>query len=112
MCKNYTEDPLNFPGKIRMRTGQQVNAGMQRLKPVYREITLPVYGVHGDADRCTSLKAHQRFMDSISSKDKHLEVVAGGYHELLHGPQRHDVVRKAVAWLLEHAASHPARSAL
>lgn len=112
MCKRYVEDPLNFPGKIRMRTGQQVNAGMQRLKAVYKDITLPVYGVHGESDRTTSLKAHRRFIDAISSKDKTLEIVPGGYHELLHGPQRHDVVRKAAAWLLEHAAAHPARSAL
>ena len=84
MRQDYEQDPLNFPGNVRVRTGHSINHGMQRLKRHYHKVALPIFGVHGDTDRCTSLKAHQAFQQRISSKDKTLHVVQGGYHGACH----------------------------
>ena len=61
---------------------------MAALKKRYSEITVPVFGHHGSKDKCTSMRAHKAFMNSISSTDKTLSIVDGGYHELLMGPQK------------------------
>jgi acylglycerol lipase len=76
---------------------------MRSLRQHYHKIALPVYGLHGDTDRCTSKAATERFMSSISSKDKTLEVVPGGYHELLLGTQKLACFESIVKWVLEHS---------
>jgi alpha-beta hydrolase superfamily lysophospholipase len=43
-------------------------------------------------------------MGAISSSDKTLDVIKGGYHELLMGPEKEDVVLKLVAWINQHAS--------
>lgn len=50
-------------------------------------------------------------MAAISSKDKVLDVIKGGYHELLMGPEKEDVLHKTTDWILQRAssASLPAR---
>jgi acylglycerol lipase len=98
--KVYVEDPLNFVGNVRVRTARQVERGMNRLKPHYKKITIPVYGLHGESDRCTSLRGHKNFINSVSSTDKTLDVVVGGYHELLMGPQKDECIQKLASWIL------------
>jgi acylglycerol lipase len=112
VCKGYESDPLNFPGNVRMRTGQQIKVRMDTFKRNYKDITLPVFGVHGDADKVTSLRAHKQFFEQISSTDKTLYVVPGGWHELVKGPQQADVVKRIAAWILDHASAPQSRSSL
>jgi alpha-beta hydrolase superfamily lysophospholipase len=81
--KKYVEDPLNFVGDVRVRSARQFQAGMHALKSKYSTFTLPIYGHHGSCDRCTSMKAHQAFVDAVRSEDKQMNVVEGGYHELI-----------------------------
>jgi acylglycerol lipase len=112
VCKDYETDPLNFPGKTRTRTAQQIQIGFRNLQNFYTDIKLPVYGHHGDTDRCVSLKAHETFMSKISSTDKTLEVVKGGYHELLLGPQKDRCFDSISKWILDHAAALQGQSSL
>lgn len=107
----YLNDPLTFVGNVRARTANEILAGMRGLEARHGELRLPVYGQHGATDRCTSLDAHRRFMAGISSEDKTLNVVEGGYHELLHGPQRVECTRVVTDWILQRAAARPAQTA-
>jgi alpha-beta hydrolase superfamily lysophospholipase len=112
VCKEYEEDPLNFPGAVRMRTAQQVQVGMRALRQNYHKIALPTFGMHGDTDHCTCKAAHERFMNSISSKDKTLEIVKGGYHELLLGTQKRACFESVSTWIQERATKPANKSAL
>ena len=112
VCKDYDTDPLNFPGNVRIRTGQQIQVGMQQLQRHIDEVTVPVFAQHGDTDRCVSLKALQTFMSKIPSKDKTLEVVKDGYHELLLGPQKQQCYDSIAKWVLEHSPGRVGQSAL
>ena len=112
MQKDYEQDPLNFPGNIRVRTARQCQMGMQRLKRHYKDIKVPVLGIHGDADKCTSCPAHERFMNAIGSADKTLHKVPKGYHELLKGPQQAEVLQRVAEWIVDRSSSAQSRSAL
>lgn len=96
------EDPLNFVGPVRVKTARKIEAAMNGLKKKYADFTLPVFGQHGSADKCTSLRAHQAFMDRISSTDKTLSIVEGGHHELLMGPQKEQCMATIADWVLLH----------
>lgn len=108
----YLKDPHTFPGNVRIRTAYQAQQGMRALQRSYHEISVPVFGLHGDCDRVTSMPAHQRFMDKISSADKTLRVVPGGYHELLLGTQKRECADCIAQWVLDHASGGQAKSAL
>lgn len=101
--QEYVDDPLNFVGPVRVKTARKIEAAMNALKKRYPDFTLPVFGQHGSADKCTSFRAHKAFMDSISSTDKTLAVVEGGYHELLMGPQKEQCMATISDWVLQHA---------
>jgi acylglycerol lipase len=80
---------------------------MQRLKPAYKDFTLPIFGLHGDTDRCTSMRGHKAFIDNVSSVDKTFDVVPGGYHELLMGPQKQECYQKVATWILARISPKP-----
>lgn len=99
--EEYVADPLNFAGPVRVRTARRIQAAMNALKKRYAEFTVPVFGLHGSSDKCTSLRAHQAFMAGISSTDKTLSMVEGGYHELLMGPQKEQCMSTISDWVLQ-----------
>lgn len=100
--QEYVDDPLNYVGPVRVRTARKIEAAMKSLKKRHAEFTLPVFGQHGSSDKCTSLRGHQAFMDGISSTDKTLNMVEGGYHELLMGPQKEQCMSASADWILQH----------
>lgn len=55
-----------------------------------------------------ALKEH---LAQVSSTDKTLVEVAGGYHELQHGPEKAQVLKGIADWVLQHAAAAPAVAA-
>ena len=103
----YTSDKLICHTNIPVKTARQVEAAMNRLKSAYKEFTLPIFGLHGDTDRVTSMRGHKAFIDNASSVDKTFHVVPGGYHELLMGPQRQECFQKISTWILARTTSSP-----
>ncbi len=55
-----------------------------------------------------ALKEH---LAQVSSTDKTLVEVAGGYHELQHGPEKAEVLKGIADWVLQHTAAAPAVAA-
>jgi acylglycerol lipase len=102
-----SSDPLICHTNIPVRTARQVEAAMKRLKPMYKDFTLPLLGIHGDTDRCTSMRAHKEFMEKASSVDKTFDVIPGGYHEMLLGPQKDECFMKMSTWMLARLGSKP-----
>jgi acylglycerol lipase len=65
----------------------------------YGEWTLPTLVVHGTADTFTEPDGSRRFIEEISSPDRTLHLVEGGYHELLNDSGREEILRLLVRWL-------------
>lgn len=103
----YTSDELICHTDIPVKSARQVEAAMNRLKPAYKEFTLPIFGLHGNSDRVTSMRGHKAFIDNASSVDKTFDVVPGGYHELLMGPQKQECFQKVSTWILTRTTSTP-----
>lgn len=103
VVKDYIEDKLNFVGKLRTRTSNELLKGFRDLTGKRRDLSIPVFAVHGDSDRCTSRKAVELLVAECSSADKSVHIVAGGYHELLLGPEKEEVIAMITDWLLQHS---------
>eukprot|EP00892_Ulva_mutabilis_P006370 jgi/Ulvmu1/4104/UM019_0083.1 len=101
--QDYVDDPLNYVGPVRVKTARKIEGAMKALKKQYPDFTLPVFGQHGSADKCTSFRGHKAFIDQVSSADKTLSIVEGGYHELLMGPQKEQCMTTIADWVLQHA---------
>ncbi|KXZ55182.1 hypothetical protein GPECTOR_3g328 [Gonium pectorale] len=107
VVKSYLEDPLIYQGNVRARSGNEFLKGFRGLGARRKEFKLPILGVHGTSDRCTSLPALRAHLKAVSSTDVTLKEVEGGYHELLHGPEKETVRAFIQAWILEHATAAP-----
>jgi acylglycerol lipase len=100
---DYIADPLIFQGNVRARTGNCLLKAMNDLEKHYAELTLPIYATHGDTDKCTNCKAVELMLTKVSSKDKKMDVIIGGYHEILLGPEKEEVAGNIISWLDAHS---------
>jgi alpha-beta hydrolase superfamily lysophospholipase len=100
--KKYVEDPLNFHGKIRARTGAESLAAVARVAAGVGKLTLPVLVFHGTEDRLASPSGSKMIAERIGSKDKTLTLYDGLYHETLNEPERDAVLDDLVTWLDKH----------
>lgn len=103
VVKEYQEDPMIFHGNVRARTANEILKGMKRMAQDESKITVPIFAVHGNADKTTSLEAVKRLVHNSASKDTTLMEIPGGYHELLMGPEKEEVTAAISAWILRHS---------
>jgi len=102
----YVGDPLNFVGKTRARTGNELLKAFRVASgpATASALTCPLIAIHGDADRCTSLPAVRRLVGAAASLDKGLVVFPGGFHELLHPWEGQDIALATLRdWMVAHA---------
>ncbi|MFX1329866.1 MAG: serine aminopeptidase domain-containing protein, partial [Promethearchaeota archaeon] len=95
------EDPLHLE-KISARYLVQLLKYMRKTKKIAHHITIPTIIFQGTKDKGISFEGVQEFFEKISSKDKKLEVVEGGYHELLTDPNFQDKWKVIINWLNQH----------
>ena len=55
VVRSFKEDPYNFVGPVRARTGNELLKGFRDLQAKEHELGLPIYAHHGNADKITSL---------------------------------------------------------
>lgn len=92
------EDPLNFHGFVRARTGAQLNRGISAVRANLGAITVPIWVGHGDADELAPVAGSQYLFEHASSPDKELKVYPGGYHELMNDTIKDEFLAAVVAW--------------
>ena len=95
------EDPLHLE-KISARYLIQLLKFMRKTKKIAHLVTIPTIIFQGTQDKSISLEGVQEFFENISSSDKKLEVVEGGYHELLTDPNFQDKWEVIINWLNQH----------
>ena len=98
----YENDPLNNHKKINARTGEQMTNAVQGIRPCLRELTLPLYIFHGDADALVPCSASTFLHEQCSSEDKTLTIYPGGYHELMNDLEQEAVLASLGNWIVEH----------
>ena len=74
----------------------------ERLKQEFPLITLPVFILHGTADKATRPSGSQAFYDAAGSTDKTLKLYEGGFHDLLNDTDREAVMADITRWVDAH----------
>jgi acylglycerol lipase len=101
----YANDPLIYKGRLTTltaRTSLVVAADVWRGAGCW---TIPTLILHGTDDRSTDPDGSRRLFDAIASGDKTLEVVEGGYHELLNDLDRDRIRALILNWMHAHVAA-------
>jgi acylglycerol lipase len=71
----------------------------ERLRAEFPLITLPVFILHGTADRVTNPKGSQLFFDTAGSADKTLKLYEGHVHDLLNDLGKEQVMADIAGWI-------------
>ena len=74
----------------------------ERLKKEFPLITLPLFILHGTADKATVPGGSQFFYDTAGSKDKKLKLYEGHYHDLLNDVGKDKVMADIKNWIQAH----------
>jgi len=96
---NYLADPLVFRGNTRNRTAISIATGFRRLKEMdTSKIPHPMLAIHGTKDRCTSIRAAEALTKRWGvSPRTNFVAVEGGYHMLIAGRRRTDIIDNIIA---------------
>jgi alpha-beta hydrolase superfamily lysophospholipase len=92
-------DPLIANEVQPTRTVAELVRADERLKTEFPLITLPVFILHGTADKVTNPKGSQLFFDTAGSADKTLKLYEGHAHDLLNDFDKEQVLTDIVEWI-------------
>jgi len=95
-------DPLiyNRPGPA--RTAAQLLGAMSTIQDREATLDVPVFVMHGTADRLTNPDGSKELVATAHTPDKTLKLYQGYYHDLLHEPERAVVLGDLARWLDAH----------
>lgn len=99
---DYQNDPLNYLGKVRARTGAESLAAVDRVVAGLSTIDIPVLVMHGTEDKLTSPSGSKLVADKVSSPDVTLKLYDGLYHEIFNEPEQDTVLTDVLDWLKSH----------
>jgi len=71
----------------------------ERLEREFPRITLPLFVLHGTADKATVPAGSEMFARDAVSRDKTLKLYEGHYHDLLNDTGREAVLRDIMDWI-------------
>lgn len=74
-AEEYNNDPLNIRMKVRAGIGISMLDAVTEIQTRFHEITLPLFIMHGTADRIVLLAGSDAIHTAVSSTDKTLEVM-------------------------------------
>jgi len=99
-CEN---DPLVDQGNGPARTAAQLLKAIEYLGQHLEDVSVPLLAMHGGADVITPPDGSRELVRRASSADKTLKIYDGLYHDLLHEPEKEQVMSDIAAWLDAHA---------
>ncbi len=97
--QSMLDDPLIAHEVQPTRTVAELVRADERLKREFPLIKLPVFILHGTADKVTKPGGSQLFYDTAGSKDKKLKLYEGHFHDLLNDFGRETVMADIKGWI-------------
>lgn len=97
------KDPLVHQPPAPVHTAVELLGAVERIQAHMEEITVPLFVMHGEADKVTPPEGSKTLVQRARSTDKVLKLYPGLYHDLLHEPEREKVMADVVKWMSEHA---------
>jgi len=99
----YKSDPMISSLSIPAKLGATAVAVAEDAWGRYPQWTTPVLVIHGAKDEMTDPKGSERFISTIASKQKRLELYPEGRHEILNDLDRDAAWGVISGWLSERA---------
>lgn len=78
----------------------------ERLERDFPRITMPVFILHGTADKATMPAGSEMFARATGSADKTLKLYGGHYHDLLADIGKEEVLQDILDWIEQRIAQH------
>jgi len=97
-------DPLVFQQPGPARTASALLSALETLSARLEEVTVPVMLMHGTADTVTDPEGSKALATRARSTDKTLKLYEGLSHDLLHEPEKAQVIADVVQWLRAHGS--------
>lgn len=98
----YDADPLVYRGKIKIRTGAETLATVDKVRTQLAKVDIPTLVMHGGDDQIALRSGSQLLADGVSTKDLTFKVYDGLYHEIFNEPEKDDVLADVVRWFKAH----------
>ncbi len=98
-------DPLIYQPAGPARTGAALTRALVRIWQRADELDIPLLGLHGTADRATSPRGTAELVRKARTRDRTLLLYRGLYHDLIHEPEREQVMADIERWLDQRASS-------
>lgn len=92
-------DPLIAHESQPTRTVAALAIADDRLKREFPLITLPVFILHGTADKATKPSGSQEFFANVGSTDKTLKLYDGHFHDMLNDIGKEEVLADITSWI-------------
>jgi alpha-beta hydrolase superfamily lysophospholipase len=102
VVRDYRDDPLNYLGKMTARTGTELMLAATAMPSRLPGLTLPLFVLHGGADRLVPPAASAVVREHAGSPDLTCRIYEGLYHEPHSEPERDQVLADIVNWLDAH----------
>jgi len=99
VVKAMNEDPLIAHETQPFATMAAIVRADERLKTAFPQITLPVFIIHGTADRAAKPSGSRHFYEHAGSKDRTLKCYEGRYHDPLSDLGKEEVFADILAWI-------------
>jgi alpha-beta hydrolase superfamily lysophospholipase len=102
VVQDYDNDPLNYRGKIPVRTLAEAIAVYDKIVPRLPDLRLPLLLVHGTEDSLAPIGGSHLVAERVGSSDLTTKYYDGLYHEVLNEPEKDQVIDDVLAWLDAH----------
>ena len=104
-------DPLIKDESQPATTSYELVKAAHELREHMPNFKVPVFIIHGTADKATRYQGSQDFYDTVGSSDKTLKLYEGHYHDLLNDIDKEIVMNDILAWLDERIPKESVASA-
>jgi len=88
----YIDDPLVYKGGISARLLSELIKAMKRISNNSHQISLPLFIVHGGADKLAEPLGSQLLYEKAASTNKGIKIYDGLYHEVMNEPEHKQVL--------------------
>lgn len=100
--RDYDADPLNYRGSWRIGLAAELLKVSEELQSRAKELTLPLFVIHGEADEITPIAGAHTIYNRASSTDRTLKTYPGMRHEIFNELERETVFADLRGWLQAH----------
>lgn len=95
-------DPLIYDGSGPARTAGEVLNAIAEIRERSAELSVPLLAMHGTLDKVTPPSGDDDLVAKASSTDKTAKKYEGLVHDLLHEPEKDQVIADVISWLDAH----------